>query len=168
MARTFRLRTLRVPLAIGALTATLVVGEAGGQTVDDLGWMSGHWVGEAFGGRIEEAWFAPAGRSLSGSFRLVQDDVAVMYELLLLEQDEDGDVYYRFKHVGRGWQPRETQPLEYRLVSLEGQKATFRPTSDEPPRNAPAWFTYESPTPDRLVVTIHGGASPIVLDMQRR
>jgi hypothetical protein len=167
MAPTLRSRTFPVPLAIAALAAALTAGEAGGQTVDDLGWMAGHWVGEAFGGRLEEAWFAPAGRSLSGSFRLVQDDVAVMYELLLIEQDEDGGVYYRFKHVGRGWQPRETQPLEYRLTSLEGRKATFRPTSDEPPRGAPAWFTYESPAPDRLVVTIYGGASPIVLDMKR-
>jgi len=167
MGHDFRARARRFPLAVAAVTAALAAADARAQTVDDLGWMAGHWVGEAFGGRIEEAWFAPAGGSLSGSFRLVRGGRAEMYELLLIEQDEDGDIHYRFKHVGRGWQPWEDEPLEYRLASLEGRKATFRSTAEEPVPNAPAWFTYESPTPDRLVVTIYGGAEPIILDMKR-
>ncbi|MDH3735078.1 MAG: DUF6265 family protein [Gemmatimonadota bacterium] len=138
------------------------------ESLDDLAWIAGHWGGEAFGGQVEEAWFAPAGRSMSGSFRLIQNDLAVMYELLLLEQDDDGEIYYRFKHISRGWEPWEEVRLEYRLTELEDRKATFRPTSDEPPQNAPAWFTYESPSGNRLVVTIHGGESPIVLAMRRR
>ena len=137
-------------------------------SLDELAWIAGHWGGEAFGGQVEEAWFMPAGRSMSGSFRLIQDDLAVMYELLLLEQDDDGEIYYRFKHVSRGWEPWEDERLEYRLTELEGRKATFRSTSDEPQPNAPAWFTYESPAADRLVVTIHGGQSPIAIDMRRK
>ena len=154
-------------LATAALALALVpTSGARAQTVDDLAWIAGQWVGEAFGGSVEEGWFAPAGGSLSGSFRLVQNDVAVMYELLLIEQDADG-VYYRFKHVGRGWEPLEEEPLEYRLTGLEGRKATFRPTFEEPVRNAPAWFTYESPSDDLLIVTIHGGQSPIIIEMRR-
>ncbi len=132
--------------------------------------MAGHWFGEAFGGEIEEAWFSPAGRSMSGSFRLVRDEEAIMYELLLLEEDEDGSIFYRFKHVGRGWEPWEETPLEYRLTETDGRHATFRSTSDEPLPNAPWWFTYESPDDDSLVVSIYGaqGGEPTVLAMERR
>ncbi|WP_419935769.1 DUF6265 family protein [Candidatus Palauibacter sp.] len=147
-------------IAIGSGTAEL----------EDLAWIAGHWGGEAMGGQIEEAWFSPAGRSMSGSFRLVRDGLAIMYELLLLEQDDDGEIYYRFKHVGRGWAPREETALEFRLTELEGRKATFRNTAPEPPENGLSWFTYESPTEDALRVTIHGsrGGDPTVLAMTRR
>jgi len=138
--------------------------------VEELAWIAGHWGGDAFGGQIEEAWFSPAGRSMSGSFRLVRDGLAVMYELLLLEQDDDGEIYYRFKHISRGWEPWEETRLEYRLTAVEGRKATFRSTAESPPPNAPWWFTYESPTSTELIVTIHGsaGGDPTVLSMTRR
>lgn len=148
------------------------VGGAASDAIDleELAWIAGHWGGDAFGGQIEEAWFSPAGRSMSGSFRLVRDGLAVMYELLLLEQDDDGEIYYRFKHVSRGWVPWEETRLEYRLTALEGRKATFRSTAETPPPNAPWWFTYESPTGAELLVTIHGsgGGDPTVLSMARR
>lgn len=138
--------------------------------LEALAWIAGHWGGEALGGRIEEAWFAPDGRSMSGSFRLVRDGLAVMYELLLLEQDDDGEIYYRFKHVGRGWEPREETALEFRLTELEGRRATFRNTSPTSAEDGLAWFTYESPADDELRVTIHGsrGEAPTVLTMTRR
>ncbi len=138
--------------------------------LEELAWIAGHWGGDAFGGQIEEAWFSPAGRSMSGSFRLVRDGLAVMYELLLLEQDDDGEIYYRFKHISRGWEPWEETRLEYRLTALEGRRATFRSTAEAPPPNAPRWFTYESPTNAELLVTIHGsgGGDPTVLSMERR
>ncbi|WP_419162222.1 DUF6265 family protein [Candidatus Palauibacter sp.] len=166
-------QTSRVVVALVAIVG-LAVGPRGVEAqvadLDDLAWIAGHWAGNAFGGQIEEGWFGPAGRSMSGSFRLVQDDLAVMYELLLLEQDEDGEIYYRFKHVSRGWEPWEETRLEYRLTAVEGRKATFRSTEDEPAANAPWWFTYESPTPDELFVSIYGsgGGDPIVLSMSRR
>lgn len=176
-------------MAVTLGVACLLVGAAGavGQDADpetrpapaaaaraidlgDLAWIAGHWGGDAFGGQIEEAWFSPAGRSMSGSFRLVREGLAIMYELLLLEQDDDGEIYYRFKHVGRGWEPWEETRLEYRLTALEGREATFRSTAAEPRPNAPWWFTYESPAGDELIVTIHGsgGGEPTVLSMRRR
>jgi hypothetical protein len=154
--------------SVGSMVAFAAPDAPPAESLDELAWIAGHWGGEAFGGQVEEAWFLPAGRSMSGSFRLVQQDLAVMYELLLLEQDDDGEIYYRFKHVSRGWEPWEEEKLEYRLTELEGRKATFRPTADEPYENAPGWFTYESPSPDQLIVTIHGGTSPIALEMHRR
>jgi len=186
-ARAFRGRTGAVAVALAAVVHLFGAAGATGQDAESVGrvappsttrvvdleelaWIAGHWGGDAFGGQIEEAWFSPAGRSMSGSFRLVQDGLAVMYELLLLEQDDDGEIYYRFKHVARGWEPWEETRLEYRLTAVEGRKATFRSTAESPPPNAPWWFTYESPASDALLVTIHGsgGGDPIVLSMTRR
>jgi len=142
---------------------------AGQHDIEDLGWIAGHWAGPAFGGQAEEGWFAPGGRAMSGVFRLVREDRAVVYELLLLEQDEDGEIHYRFKHVAPGWEPWEETPLEYRLTELAGRKATFRSTAAGPVPNAPWWFTYERPAEDRLIVTIHGGeGEPVVLELTRR
>ncbi len=139
--------------------------------IAELSWITGHWAGEAFGGRIEENWLEPTSESLSGQFRLVNGGVATMYELLLIEKDGDGEIYYRFKHISPGWQPREAERLEYRLTELDGHKATFRSTAAEPQPGAPWWFTYESPTEDHLVVSIFGAASDeasAVLSMTRR
>lgn len=172
--------SIRVAVLLAVPTLLVPIGDApagarpsGGPAqpdLDALAWIAGHWGGEAMGGRIEEAWFAPDGRSMSGSFRLVRDGLAIMYELLLLEQDDDGEIYYRFKHVGRGWEPREETPLEFRLTELEGRKATFRNTSPTPAEDGLVWFTYESPADHELRVTIHGspGGAPTVLAMTRR
>ncbi|MDE2879934.1 DUF6265 family protein [Candidatus Palauibacter soopunensis] len=186
-ARACRGRATAAAVALAAVVHLFGAGAAMGQTagpvgdpapdaptraidLDELAWIAGHWGGDAFGGQIEEAWFSPAGRSMSGSFRLVRDGLAVMYELLLLEQDDDGEIYYRFKHISRGWEPWEETRLEYRLTALEGRRATFRSTAEAPPSNAPWWFTYESPTSTELIVTIHGstGGDPTVLSMTRR
>ncbi|MCY3699617.1 MAG: DUF6265 family protein [Gemmatimonadetes bacterium] len=171
-APALRRRTAAVGVALAAVIHLFGATGAMGQDADleELAWIAGHWGGDAFGGQIEEAWFSPAGRSMSGSFRLVRNGLAIMYELLLLEQDDDGEIYYRFKHISRGWEPVEETRLEYRLTALEGRKATFRSTAEAPPPNAPWWFTYESPTGAELLVTIHGsgGGDPTVLSMTRR
>lgn len=162
---------IAVLLSIGSGHTTVREAPEGPDAVDieDLAWIAGHWGGEAFGGEVEESWLAPKGRGMSGLFRLVQNDIATMYELIALEQDEDGEIYYRFKHVGRGWEPWEETPLEYRLTELEGTKATFRSTADSPQPNAPWWFTYERTSDDQLLVSIHGasGGAPLVLRMRR-
>lgn len=131
------------------------------RTIDDLSWIAGHWRGDGAplgGGTIEEGWLAPSGGSMSGVFRLVSgppDERARVFELLLLEE-EDGEVFYRFKHVGPGWRAWEEEPLEYRLVDLEGRRAVFRTTSATPIERAPMGFAYRRPTDDRLEVVIEG------------
>lgn len=161
-------------LALAALLAFTAGAPPGGVSGQDaanaeLDWIAGHWAGPAFGGEAEEGWFAPAGGAMSGMFRLVRDGRAVVYELLLIERDADGEVYFRFRHVGPGWAPREEERLEYRLTELDGRRATFRSTAAAPTPGAPWWFTYERPAEDRLVITIHGaGGEPVVLELTRR
>lgn len=160
----------RFLLVTASLAFAAGAGPASAQrTIEDLGWIAGHWGGSAFGGEAEEGWFTPSGAAMSGVFRLVRDGEAVVYELLLIEQDADGEIHYRFKHVGPGWEPWEETPNEYRLTELTDRKATFRSTAETPPEGAPWWFTYERPDDDHLIVTVHGaGGEPIVLALRRR
>ncbi len=127
------------------------------RSLDDLAWIAGHWTGdvEALGGRADETWLGPAGGSMVGAFRLVSGGRARVYELLLIEQDADGDIYYRFKHIGPGWEPWEEERVEYLLTKLEGQHAFFESTSETPIPRVPMSVGYER-TGDRLVVHVNG------------
>lgn len=150
-------------LAITASTS-LAGSPAAGQephTIDEVSWIAGHWRGDATplgGGTAEEGWFGPAGRSMSGVFRLVPGEPgkrARVFELLLIEE-EDGELFYRFKHVGPGWRPWEEEPLEYRLVELAERRAVFHTTSSTPIAGTPMRFEYRRPADERLEILIEG------------
>jgi hypothetical protein len=77
-------------------------------TLADAAWLIGRWQGEGFGGRLEEIWAAPAGRQMIGLFRLVKDDLPVLYELMLIEEF-GGGLRYRVKHFNPdfvGWEEK--------------------------------------------------------------
>ena len=148
----------KITLATVAVAIALPVPHASAQdmgvgSIEDLAWIAGHWSGDAFGGKAEEGWFAPDGGSMSGIFRLVTGGEARVFEFLLLEQ-EDEDVFFRFKHIGSGWKPLEDEPLSYRLIRLEGQHAFFESTSDQPKQGAPKSFSYARPHADSLIVDV--------------
>lgn len=142
-----------------ALSGAALAGDSqeAARSLDDLAWIAGHWAGdvEALGGRVDETWLGPAGGSMVGAFRLVAGGRARVYELLLIEQDADGDIYYRFKHVGPGWEPWEEERVEYLLTKLEGQHAFFESTSETPIPRVPMSVGYER-TGDRVVVHVNG------------
>jgi len=78
-------------------------------TIADAAWLEGHWVGEGFGGELEEVWMAPVGRQMVGHFRMTQNGAPVFYEFLLIEEHEGG-LRYRVKHFNPdmvGWEERD-------------------------------------------------------------
>lgn len=78
-------------------------------TIADAAWLTGRWVGEGFGGQLEEVWSPPVGRQMIGHFRMVQDGQPAFYELLLIEEHEGG-LRYRVKHFNPdyvGWEERD-------------------------------------------------------------
>jgi hypothetical protein len=78
-------------------------------TIADAAWLEGHWVGEGFGGQLEEIWMAPVGAQMVGHFRMTQDGAPVFYEFLLIEEHEGG-LRYRVKHFNPdmvGWEERD-------------------------------------------------------------
>lgn len=78
-------------------------------TIADAGWLTGHWVGEGFGGRLEEIWLPPVQSQMIGLFRMERAGRPIVYEMLLIEEHEGG-LRYRVKHFNpdfTGWEERD-------------------------------------------------------------
>jgi hypothetical protein len=103
--------------------------------IEDLAFMAGHWQGEIFGGKGEEAWLGPAGGTMLGVFRLVHDGKTSVTEYLMITEEEDG-IVFRFKHFDpdyRAWE--EEDPLTFHLVDHEkGRAALFECPVEQSPK----------------------------------
>ena len=105
--------------------------------IADLGWLSGRWEGEAFGGTIEEVWSEPSGGAMVGYFRLVRDGKPAFYEIMTLIESQ-GSVEMRLKHVNpdmTGWEEKNDF-VTFRLVRQDATGAyfdglTFRRAGDD-------------------------------------
>ena len=78
-------------------------------TIEAAAWLAGRWVGEGFGGEMEEAWSPPIGGQMIGHFRHWRDGQPAFYEFLILDVVEGG-VRMRVKHFspdGRAWEEAE-------------------------------------------------------------
>jgi len=125
-------------------------------SVDQLGWISGTWRGELFGAQAEEIWSEPAGGHMIGAFRLYGDEGPRVFEFFSISDDaESGHVMLRFKHLTpAGLEPWEKEaPLEFGLVSLEGQRAEFLAMSEEQTSVRKMTFVREG---DDLKVIVEG------------
>lgn len=88
-----------------------------------LAWLAGHWVGEGFGGTVEEVWAPPRGGSMMGMFRLVVDERVVFYELFAVAREADGTWAMRLKHFNpdlSGWEEKDKSLLW--PVELDGER----------------------------------------------
>lgn len=95
-------------------------------TIEDAHWLVGRWVGEGFGGDLEETWAAPVGGQMIGHFRMVREGRPVFYELLLIEQT-DGGLRYRVKHFNPdfvGWEEKDAWH-EFAPVSTSPEALVF-------------------------------------------
>ena len=94
--------------------------------LEDVAWIEGHWIGEAFGGTAEEIWSAPMGNSMMFVFRLVNDDKVSFYESGHIQQLDDS-IILQLKHFDgnmRGWEEKD-QTIDFKLVKLEPNKVYF-------------------------------------------
>jgi hypothetical protein len=79
-------------------------------TIDDAAWLAGRWVGEGFGGQMEESWAPPVGGQMIGHFRHWRDGQPQFYEFMVMDVVEGG-VRMRLKHFNpdyTSWEDRET------------------------------------------------------------
>jgi len=77
-------------------------------TIEDAAWLAGRWVGEGFGGQMEEAWGPPVGGQMVGYFRYWRDGQPQFYEFMMMDV-VDGGVRLRVKHFnpdGSAWEER--------------------------------------------------------------
>ena len=95
-----------------------------GYHIEDLKWLTGNWSGEGFGGTAEEYWMPLRGNSMMATFRLAVEGSNNVYEILLIEESEAG-VFYRFKHYSPGLKAWEDGPLVYKLTDADMNYALF-------------------------------------------
>jgi hypothetical protein len=133
----------------------------------DLAWMEGRWVMDQGTGSAEEIWMAPLDRSMVGSFRWAIPGRMHVIELLVIEETDEA-IHFRFKHFDRDYRAWEETPNTYRLKSLEGTTATFENVAWD--RRTPQLLIY-SRTDDHLVFrgeSPDGEGDPLVLEFVLR
>lgn len=95
-------------------------------SIDNVSWIAGYWVGEAFDGDIEEVWTNPLGNSMMGSFKLVVNNEVQFYELCTISEENE-TLVFRLKHFNndlKGWEEKD-EMIEAPLVKIENNKAYF-------------------------------------------
>lgn len=99
---------------------------ASGARLNDLDFMVGRWVGEAFGGTVEETWNPLMGGQMLGTFRLVEAGAPIFSEHMLLAV-LDGRPVLRLKHFQPdlvGWEEKAGF-VEFELLEVEKGRAVY-------------------------------------------
>lgn len=118
------------PLAVFSETPHLISlaenSEPGSGSLSRLGWLIGHWQGEALGGVCQEVWSPPLGDSMVGAFKLVKNDSTVFYELMtIIEANES--LILKLKHFNSdltGWEEKD-EAASYPLVEMKTESVYF-------------------------------------------
>lgn len=95
-------------------------------TLDDAEWLVGSYAGTAFGSRFEQHWSRPSAGSMIGTFKLIGEDGAEFFELLMLSVD-DGTLSLKVKHFNpdfSAWEEK-TEHIDFRLVKLADDELHF-------------------------------------------
>lgn len=112
-------------------------------TIDDAAWLAGRWVGEGFGGQMEESWTPPVGGQMVGHFRYWRDGQPQFYEFLMMDVVEGG-VRMRVKHFNPdmvGWEEK-------------AEWVTFEPVSAGPDAIIFNGLEIRREGADRIVMTL--------------
>lgn len=99
----------RLHTFFGAVLLSLAAPLAAQPAIEDAAWIAGRWIGEGFGGTVEEVWSPPAGGQMVGHFSLMRGGVPAFYEIMLIDSQADG-LRMRVKHFNAdftGWEERD-------------------------------------------------------------
>jgi len=99
--------------------------------LQDLSFLSGHWVDSSERHLSEEVWSQPSGDSMVGMWRYVSEGKVRLFELLSIREEADG-VVLRLRHFDPGFVAREEKeaPVVLPLVERTERSARFsRPAS---------------------------------------
>ncbi|MBO0591598.1 hypothetical protein I2486_09265 [Cellulophaga sp. E16_2] len=123
----FFLLLLVTSLCTAQHTLSLPENETGPKaTLADASFMTGHWIGEAFGGISEEIWTKAEGDSMMFSFRLVIDGKVDFYEIgHIIEEGET--IHLQLKHFSGeldGWEAKD-EFQDFPLVKKEDNALYF-------------------------------------------
>jgi hypothetical protein len=127
-------------IIVTGLALLLMAQSAPRATVNDLGWMTGHWV--TADAAVEEDWTAPRGDVMLGTGRTIDAGALREYEFLRIQAGADGVPVY--------WgSPNGATPVGFRLSEAGPSSATF----DNPGHDYPQRIRYRRDG-DTLVATI--------------
>jgi uncharacterized protein (TIGR03067 family) len=152
---------LRVCYSIGADPRPTEFSTAGGEKyflatyrreskLDPLRKLAGRWTNPA-GARaeFEEYWSMPAGNAMMGMFRILQNGKAVLYEFLLIEEEDDG-VFLRLRHYRPKLLDMDDAPVRAKLVEHSETRFVFT----NPDSASPVKVTYEFESNDKTTATV--------------
>lgn len=125
----------------------------GEATIEDAAWLAGRWVGEGFGGQMEEAWAPPVGGQMVGHFRYWREGEPQFYEFMMMDI-ADGGVRMRVKHFNPdmvGWEEK-------------GEWITFEPVTAGPDALIFDGLEIRRESETRIVMTISIRNGDIVTD----
>ena len=94
--------------------------------LENMKWISGNWKGEAFGGQTEENWSEPSAGSMMATFKLIDNDTVVFYELEII-REIDNTLILQLKHFTndlKGWETKE-QSIDFPLKEITENKVVF-------------------------------------------
>ena len=132
--------------------------------IESLDWIVGHWAGGRGTDWFEEWWAEPAGGTMVGMFRWLQDGAVRFYELLTVEPEGD-HIVWRIKHFKPGligWEEKDAA-VTLDLVRLDEGEAVFMMRGD------PRWMVYRRvPATDELVAYFESTATPHTPDEEFR
>jgi len=101
--------------------------------LQQLSWMTGHWVSRSeAGASSEEIWLSPQGGSMPGLNREVTRSGRTHFEFLRIEQRDDGRIVYVAS-------PGGGPSTEFTLTQWDRQSATFENPEHDFPRTLTYW-----------------------------
>lgn len=94
--------------------------------LENIKWIAGNWKGEAFGGQTEENWSEPSGGSMMATFKLIDNDTVVFYEIEIIREVEN-TLILQLKHFGndlKGWEEKD-KTIDFPLKEITENKVVF-------------------------------------------
>jgi hypothetical protein len=94
--------------------------------LQNIKWIAGNWKGEAFGGQTEENWSDPSGGSMMATFKLIENDKVVFYEIVII-RDVENSLTLQLKHFGsdlKGWETKD-ETVDFPLKEITENKVVF-------------------------------------------
>jgi hypothetical protein len=95
-------------------------------TIAQVAWLAGRWVGEGFGGKLEEVWSPPDHGTMVGHF-FASDEKGISFIELVEIKEESGTLSYHVKHFNPdyiGWEDKD-KFITFPLVSIDGRFIYF-------------------------------------------
>ncbi|MBN2356316.1 hypothetical protein JXO59_09395 [candidate division KSB1 bacterium] len=114
-------------------------------TVDEFHWLTGCWRAELQGTILEEHWSKPAGGTLVGFSRALDQGQTVFIEFSTIHTVGD-DIFYTATIVASG------TSTPFKLVEWDSATVTFA----RPEHDFPQQIIYQRSEKDKLFIQLHG------------